>query len=133
MTPKTDTEEFGHGAMRKNGSRSYETLAEKVNEEQEMMSWSLQLERSNTAREGRPAMHARAQSMITEQTPSTAGNDLDKKDDASASKRGWLGGGRLGGLRPASKGVKEVKGKPGQKLSILRKDREDTGKGVGVP
>ncbi|KAH0537254.1 hypothetical protein FGG08_005956 [Glutinoglossum americanum] len=136
MTPKTETEEFGHGTMGKGNSRSYEDLGGRENEEQEMMSRSLQLERSNTVREGRPTTHVRTYSMITERTTSSSpGGDLDKKDEAPASKRGWLGSGRLGGLRPASvatKGVKEVKGRPGQKLSALRKDREDAGRGLGV-
>jgi hypothetical protein len=135
MTPKTETEEFGQSTMGKSSSRSYEDLMERENEEQEMMSRSLQLERSNTVKEGRPSMHVRTYSMVAERSSPGPGSDLDKKDEASASKRGWLGGGRLGGLRPASvvsKGMKDIRGMPRQKLGVLKKDREHTGRGVGV-
>ena len=133
MTPKTEVEEFGHGAVGKGNSRSYEDLAGKE-QEQEIMSKSLQLGRSNTISERRPAMHTRTNSMIAERSPKVQGGDPDKKVEPSTSKRGWLGASRLGALRPiggAAKGVKDAKGKPGQKSGALRRDREDTGNKVG--
>ncbi|KAI9765577.1 MAG: hypothetical protein M1840_007266 [Geoglossum simile] len=133
MTPKTEAEEFGHGTVGKGSSRSYEDLAEKE-QEQEMMSRSLQLGRSKTISERRPAMHTRTNSMVAERSSNVQGGDPDKKAESSTSKRGWLGTSRLGGLRPigvVAKGVKDAKGKPGQKSGALRKDREDTGIKVG--
>ncbi|KAI9777597.1 MAG: hypothetical protein M1839_008651 [Geoglossum umbratile] len=124
MTPKTETEEFGHGTLGKGNSRSYEDLAEKE-QEQDIMSRSLQLGRSSTVTERRPVIHTRTNSMIAERSPQTQCGDLGKRGEPPASKRGWLGTSRLGSLKPtsgATKGAKETKGRPGQKSGVLRKD-----------